>query len=708
MSYRVRDLLRWLLLGSLLWVLLGSRTTQAVRSDNATPPGAYHAGELLVRFESATVQVQDEARGRQILRQYGAQQVETLVALQVERWRVPEGLEQEIAEALSALSGVVYAEPNYRVRALAAPNDPLYGQQWAHAKIGSEGAWALSTGSNTLIIAVLDTGVDLIHPEFHGKLTPGYNALDSTDPPQDNHGHGTHVAGIAGALGNNGIGVAGMAWQARIMPVKVLGGGGEGGHYQVAAGITYAADHGAQIINLSLGGPDGSSTLHNAVRYAYNRGVLIIAAAGNCGDGNYRTNGCDHENQPVYPAAYANEVLAVASTNSNDGVASSSNRGKYVDLAAPGVSILSTLPNGYGTGSGTSQAAPHVAGLAALLWSMDPSLTREQVNNVLKDTAVDLGPSGWDPDYGHGRINAGAALERLVSLIPPTLDPIHNAAQDGDYWVTWSSVPYATRYRLQEDTDPAFESPTLRYEGSSTQAMVTGRPVGTWHYRVQAYNAAGNSAWSASESTTVRPAAPTLYEIVADIEPGAYRLSWSSSTGATGYRLLEAPSDASDSAVVRYAGPDTSYRVTGQPAGVWAYQVEAYNQAGAGDLSETRTFSVSTSPIAAPTLDNIDNFDGNRIYTVTWTPVITDATYTLELSATPWFEAPIVVYSGPATHLAVTGQPAGLWHYRVRAHTPEGSSPWSNTRFVAVTGHVYLPTVIRAASAVVGQVALGR
>ena len=215
----------------------------------------------------------------------------------------------------------------------------------------------------------------------------------------DDFGHGTHVAGIAAAATNNGIGIAGVSWGARVMPVKVLDQYGNGWYSDIADGIVYAADNGAKIINLSLGGAAASQTLCQAAAYAQQKGALLVAATGNAGAA------------VLYPAA-CDGVLAVAATDRSDQRASFSNYGPEVDLAAPGVDIYSTWPwlDGYFTKSGTSMAAPHVSGVAALVWSRWPEWDNIEVSRRIMETAVDVDVSGWDPYTGWGRLDAAAAL----------------------------------------------------------------------------------------------------------------------------------------------------------------------------------------------------------------------------------------------------------------------------------------------------------
>ncbi|GBD09337.1 Thermophilic serine proteinase [Candidatus Thermoflexus japonica] len=338
-------------------------------------------------------------------------------ALAVPRWwRVPVSPGQNpeaIARRLRQHPDIEVAEVDREVRIAFTPNDPYYGlYQWNLPKIRAPQAWDVVTGTSAVWIAIVDTGVDYTHPDLgSSRLWLGWDFVNNDNNPMDDHGHGTHVAGIAGANTNNGIGVAGICWGCDLLAVKVLGADGFGWDSDVASGIQYAADWGAAfgkrtIINLSLGSPDSSAILADAVSYAQSKGALIVAAAGNNG-----------ANQLFYPAAYPG-VIGVAATNFSNQWAWFSNSGAHVDLAAPGVDILSTYPGGsYAWMDGTSMATPHVAGAAGLVWSVRPALTADQVCGILIRTALDLGTPGRDDYYGYGRVNAEAAVR---SLLPPS------------------------------------------------------------------------------------------------------------------------------------------------------------------------------------------------------------------------------------------------------------------------------------------------
>ena len=327
---------------------------------------------------------------------------------------VPELQVEKTLADLQADPGVEFAEIDGEVQALdIIPNDPGFPSQYGLRNIHAPQGWSISTGSTAVIIAMIDSGVDLNHPDLIGKLVPGFNFLDNSAPPQDDYGHGTHTAGIAAASSNNGLGIAGVSWGARIMPIKILDSNGNGGYENLTAAIIWATDHYAQIINISLGGTIPSSALKNAVTYAIGRGVMIVAAAGNDGSSQLR-----------YPAWYR-QVVAVGSTNSLNQRSGFSNMGKDLDLMAPGDSIYSTMPGGYGTHSGTSMSTAFVSGLAAVLWGMPGNGSAYRVESKMERSALDLGPAGWDVQYGFGLIQMDAALK----LLNPTATPTRTIAE---------------------------------------------------------------------------------------------------------------------------------------------------------------------------------------------------------------------------------------------------------------------------------------
>ncbi len=707
----------------LLGLLAGGLVSAAQETRPANTPTTQAAGEfkpgvLLVKFSSEM----SASLAQSVMDQYGATYIRTLYGSAVQVWQVAEGQELALAAQLTADPLIEYAEPDHIYHTLempqdtaVTPNDPSYGNQWAHPKINSPAAWDVFTGSTSVTIAIIDTGVDESHPDLSAKLVTGYDAIDSDNNPHDGNGHGTHVAGIAAAITNNSVGVAGMDWNARIMAIRVLGDTGSGYSSDITEGINWAYQNGAKVLNLSLGGPSYDQTMQDAINAAHTAGSLVVAAMGNCRTGG--TSACPVANPTNYPAAYSN-VLAVAATNPNDAYTYYSQYGSHCDIAAPGGEmyaaqdpdgIYSTLPtywvdlNNYGYLQnydylqGTSQATPHVAGLAALIFGLDPTLTPDEVQYIIETTAYDPTANDWTQDYGWGRINALAAVE-AVSPAPsaPTLNAISNGDLNGDYTVSWTSVTDATSYTLQEANNASFSGATTAYSGSGTSHNVTGKAAGTWYYRVRASNANGDSDWSNTQSAGVAPSAPTLDPISNAGNSDEYTLSWSSPSGATGYTLQEADNASFTSPEIRYMGAATSYNVTGQHAGTWYYRVSAYNSVGSGPWSGNQSTTVDPLPLGEPTV-SIDNTDGDDSYLVDWSDVVSATTYTLEESGNAYFDAPTVVYSGTLSEYNVTGQSGGTWYYRARGFGATGDvrGPWSATQSAEVNIETFLPLVLR-------------
>lgn len=363
---------------------------------------------ILVQFRpSLSLEERLQFHRRQSLSQIG-----TIASLDVDILQVEKGKAIEAVRRLSRYPQVSYAEPDYIATTLETTNDPGLSLQWGMVKVKAAdtntSGWNFSKSDPSVKIAILDTGIDQDHEDLSGKIVDNKNCTDS-QTVDDLYGHGTHVAGIAAASTNNGIGVAGLGYNASLMNVKVLGDDGSGYYSWIANCLVWAADNGAKVINMSLGGGAKSKTLENAVKYAWNKGVVLAAAAGNSGN-----------SAPSYPAYYSN-VIAVAATDQNDQKAGWSNFGRWVDVAAPGVAIYSTLPNhrnvigilNYGYLSGTSMATPHVAGLVALVWSTQYGTNNSAVRSQIEASADRI--SGTGKYWAYGRINALAALNNTLT-----------------------------------------------------------------------------------------------------------------------------------------------------------------------------------------------------------------------------------------------------------------------------------------------------
>lgn len=422
-----------MLLFVFLWWIAGLRI---VRAGENLAGMDYLPTEVIVKFKPQTT----EAAIGKLNAQHGTTTIYTNPVAGFRRLNTSTSKEKTVPDLVELYKNdpnVEYAEPNYIAQAFWIPNDTYYPYQWhlnnsLYGGINIEKAWDMERGGQSgIVIAVIDTGVayedyadqsgkyyqspDLILTRF----TPGYDFVNKDTHPNDDLGHGTHVTGTIAQNTDNRTGTAGIAFNCSIMPIKVLGKDGLGTYADIAEGIIYAADNGADVINLSLGGSSDSQTLKNAVAYAFKKGVTIVCAAGNDGSAN----------KIAYPAAYDDYCIAVGATRYDETIAPYSNKGNSLDLVAPGGDLnvdqnKDSYPDGvlqqtfkdttnnwaYRFYQGTSMAAPHVAGTAALLISRGIAATPIEVRNVLQATAEDKGTTGWDPKYGYGIVDAHAAL----------------------------------------------------------------------------------------------------------------------------------------------------------------------------------------------------------------------------------------------------------------------------------------------------------
>ncbi|MCX6557036.1 MAG: S8 family serine peptidase [Candidatus Aminicenantes bacterium] len=416
------------------WAAERPRNSQDSRSREIAPPGAsacFVPGQLVVKLASdakTTAAANDLLSNR-----YGGQ----IQSLRREKYSGYLLVETTPGTDLAGFKKSLAAEKwvqdvsfNYLASMNAQiPNEQFFSYQYAllnngqvfypeknlrgtsAADIKATEGWTWSTGSSGIIIAIIDTGIAVGHEDLKNKIVPGYDFVNDDADAQDDNGHGTLVASLAAAETNNGIGIAGVGWNASLLPVKVLDSQGNGNYLAIAAGIKYAADHGAKVLNLSLGGNSDSFILKDACQYAFDKGCSLVAAAGDSGS-----------NAVQFPAAYDLLCTAVGASDANDKLASFSNRGLQIDVVAPGVWVYGaafdparpTELRFYNWGNGTSLAAAHVSGAIALLISYKPLLTNLQVMAIIKYTADDVNASdkpGVDTDMGYGRIN----LQTLLS-----------------------------------------------------------------------------------------------------------------------------------------------------------------------------------------------------------------------------------------------------------------------------------------------------
>lgn len=518
--------------------------------------GNYREGELLVKFRSGVV----AASSLRTHRSVGAARIRRFSMINAEHVKLPAGL--SVRDAITRYMqdpSVEYAEPNY-IRSIRSftpspviPNDPLFGQQWALRNTGAGGgtagadidatnAWDITTGSSAVVIAVIDTGIDYNHPDLIGNIWSnpgeanctngldndgngfindcrGWNFIADTNTPLDDNGHGSHVAGIMGAMGNNGIGVAGVMWHVQLMSLKILDSTGTGTIGDEVAAIDYAVmmkNRGTNIkaMNASFGGSDFSNIELSAISVANDAGILLMAAAGN---GNKKGVGINDDLTPEYPANYnLPNIIAVAATDQSDNLASFSDFGpNSVHVAAPGVLILSTvvpgLPfclassvSGYDFCDGTSMSTPFVTGLAGLLAAMYPEFTPAQIRGTIL-RYVDVLPSLQGKILTGGRINSFKAVSSL--LAPTGLAAAANSATSVS--LTWTdNATGEDGYTVERETGsgPFTVLATLGPDSNSF-TDTTASAGTTYTYRVTAFNTI--PANSSGAETTVTTPAPT-------------------------------------------------------------------------------------------------------------------------------------------------------------------------------------------------------
>jgi subtilisin family serine protease len=347
-------------------------------------PGAPQTAAMSLASSSAARNVRDVARILEI----GAEVV-----------TLPKGHERTALARLKSDPRVASIEPDGTMQATVVPHDPHWTQAWGPKLVHAPAAWNVTTGRGTTVIAIVDTGVDPKQPDLRGRVLRGWDFQNNDNNPKDDNGHGTAVAGVAAAAANDGVGIAGMCWQCRILPVKVLNANGSGSHSNIAAGIVWAAKHGADVINLSLAGAQ-APVVEDAINFARKRGAVVVAAAGNEGS-----------RKRFYPAAYPG-VISVAATDSRDRLYRWSNKGTWVKVSAPGCAYTgSTRPIRWSWWCGTSFATPVIAGTAALIKSLTPGLSRSAIERTLLHSTVRIRGGSL------GRVDAMRAMNTAEDLI---------------------------------------------------------------------------------------------------------------------------------------------------------------------------------------------------------------------------------------------------------------------------------------------------
>jgi hypothetical protein len=428
--------------------------------------------------------------------------------------------ETAVIEKLKHDPNLKFVELDRRVKAGMAVTDPYIGSEWHIAKIGAQNAWDTTQGAG-VTIAILDSGVDTTHPDLAQNLVPGYNAYDNNNDVSDVCGHGTAVAGTAAAATNNATGVAGVAGNAKIMPVRIAYYDATYGCYAyfstIASGLTYAADHGVRIANISYPGISGSAAVESAASYMKSKGGLVFVAAGN-------TN-----SDPGFaPSA---SMIMVSATDSNDAKASFSSYGNYVNVSAPGAGIWTTSRGGaYQPWNGTSFSSPVTAGVAALMLAAGPTLSNAKIEQLIYSTSVDLGAAGRDPVFGYGRVNAAAAVQAAASTVvlvdsqaPSAVinAPIGSSTVSGLVAVDASSSDNVgvARVELQVNGTTVATDNSAPFSFSWDSKGVAN---GMANLVAVAYDAAGNRGQSATVAVNV---ANAVVPIIVDTTPPAVKFN---------------------------------------------------------------------------------------------------------------------------------------------------------------------------------------
>ena len=445
----------------------------------AVQPDRFAAGRILVSPRAGLPAKEFD----KIIKTHGAHGARKLGALNVYVVDMPPGREKALLQALERNPHVRFAELDGEVSAQMIPSDTYYATSWHLPKISAPAAWDVATGSG-VTIAILDGGVEATHPDLAARIVPGWNFFDNNSNTGDVTGHGTKVAGVAAAIGNNALGATGGAWNAKIMPMRITNASGSITYYStVANALTWAADRGARVANISFIISHVAS-VQTAAQYMRSKGGVVVASSGNSGA--YIT----HANSPA--------IMTVGGTTSADARASWSAYGPIVDLTAPGEGIRTTSIGGsYGAYSGTSFASPLAASVVALMLSANPALQPSQVDSILAATADDLGAVGRDDYFGSGRINAGRAVAAAKSA----------ASSDTSVPVVSASVPSSTIKGIATVSATATDNVGVvrveLYAGTALVASDTAAPYSfSWDSSsrvdgvvalvVNAYDAAGN------------------------------------------------------------------------------------------------------------------------------------------------------------------------------------------------------------------------
>ncbi len=605
---------------------------------------------------------------------------------------VPEGeTVEDFIDTLETQPSVEYVQPNFAYALEAAVNDPGASSQWHLNKIGAYSAWDITMGISGIRVAVLDTGIDLDHPDLAGQIDAQTDVVDNDGSADDDDGHGTHVAGIIAAKANNGVGVAGIAPGVRLVVVDVFG-----PEYayttDIIKGLNYATSQGADVINMSFGSYESDSAFEAAVNQAAAAGAVCVAAAGNEGTTAY-----------CCPSDY-DACVSVIATTSDDLKASWSNYGSLKDISAPGNVITSTYLNGqYASMNGTSMASPVIAGVVALVRSANPGLSAAEVKNILYSTTADLGASGRDDSFGYGRVDAYAAVTAAagvpIAAEAPTETPIVNTpvvealpqppppapvqtvsalpASYNSITVSWAAISGASGYQVYRSTSPDGNYRLVKTTSSlsfKNKSLKTGT---AYFYKVRAYRKSGRTKIY-DDYFGFASATPMLANVsgasASATSPTAVKVSWSKVSGRSGYEVWRSTAPDSGFALVKSTSGTTYKNTKLPPFTAYYYMVRAYRKVGG-----VRVYSAFTAVTGAtPILGDVSGVSAARSSAtkikVSWRKVPGASGYEVWRSASP-DSGFTLVKSTSSRRYTNTKLTAGVtYYYKVRAYVKVGKA----------------------------------